>query len=183
MPLLSTLPEGSRSSGRGEPEVLREVHILPPQQWGCSYFPCPLPLPNTQTEPLRPVPDPTPSAGCRVSCLDHFLKSLLPRLDHKVAEEVREAQKDEGTCPQSRGYNVSECSSTTAAEMLGADLVSAIPCGLHPALAGITAGLMQTSAERLIWVSGVTVGEPFLKPQAPHSCPLLAPSSAFLFCL
>ena len=170
----------------GGPKALGEVHTLPPQQWGCSYFPCPLPLPNTQTEPLRPVPDPTPSAGCRVNCLDSFLKPLLPRLDtttHKVAEEVTEAQKDEVTCPQSRGYNVSECSWTKAAEMLGADLVSAIPCGLHPALAGVTAALRQTSAERLIWVSGVSVGESFLKPQAPHSCPVLAPFSAFLFCL
>lgn len=78
-----------------------------------QLLPLPLPLPNTQTEPFRPVPDPTPSAGCRVNCLDSFLKPFLPRLDtttHEVAEEVTEAQKDEVTCPQSRGYNVSESS-------------------------------------------------------------------------
>lgn len=97
----------------GGAEALEEVHTLPPWQWGCSYFSCPLPLPKMQTGSLRPVPDPTPSAGCRVSCVDSFLKSPLPRLDtttHEVAEEVTEAQKDEATYPQSRNHNVSECS-------------------------------------------------------------------------
>ena len=136
MPLLSILPESSRSSGggSGEAEVLKEVHTLPPWQWGCSYFPCPLPLPKMQTGTLRPAPDLTSSAGWRVSCLHSFLKSPLPRLDtttHEVAEAVTEAQKDEVTYPQSCNYNVSECGWTKAAEMLGADLVRTIPCSLQ----------------------------------------------------